>query len=175
MSMLLSLIFLRKARYSRRRSRSLAGMMWLSAYFVRVTQRDDSEVYLMNIDKFRKVRPIRCDLTTSDVSLILSDTAPFFCRGGTCLFVALLKNGLTVHCEIYIQERDLTNSLIQEAKKYYYHHKLSFPNQKDLYTAANELLHRTKQKVYSSQYSKDDYLINLPHASTIKYKKYIHH
>ena len=30
-----------------------------------------------------------------------------------------------------------------------------FPNQKDLYTVPNDLLHRTKQKVYPSQYSKD--------------------
>ena len=62
----------------------------------------------------------------------------------------------TVHRDIYVQQRDLTNSLIQEAKKDYYHHKLSVPNQKDLYTVANELLHRTKQKVFPSQFSKDE-------------------
>ena len=66
------------------------------------------------------------------------------------------RTRLTVHHEIYTQQRDLTNSLIQEAKKDYYHNKLSVPNQKDLYTVANDLLHRTKQKVYPSQYPKDE-------------------
>ena len=58
------------------------------------------------------------------------------------------RTSLTVHRDIYVQQRDLTKSLTQEAKKNYYHHKLSVPNQKDLYTVANELLHRTKQKVF---------------------------
>ena len=65
------------------------------------------------------------------------------------------RTSLTVHRDIYVQQCDLTNSLIQEAKKDYYHHKLSGPNQKNLYTVANELLHRKKQKVFPSQFSKD--------------------
>ena len=66
------------------------------------------------------------------------------------------RTSLTVHRDIYVQQRDLTNSLIQEANKDHYHQKLSVPNQKDLYTFANELLHRTKQRVFPSQFSKDE-------------------
>ena len=80
---------------------------------------------------------------------------------------------LTVHRDIYVQQCDLTNILIQEAKKDYYHHKLSGPNQKNLYTVANELLHRKKYFHHSSL--ETNYLTNLPHSLTIKYKKYIHH
>ena len=66
------------------------------------------------------------------------------------------RTRLTVHRKIYIQQRDLTNSLIREAKKNYYHNMLAVPNHIYLYTVANDLLHRTKQKIYPSQYSKDE-------------------
>ena len=59
-----------------------------------------------------------------------------------------IRTSLTLHREIYIQQRDLTNSLIQEAKKDYYHNKLLVPNHKDLYAVANELLLCTKHKVH---------------------------
>ena len=56
------------------------------------------------------------------------------------------KSKLTVHREMYTHQRDLTNELCDKAKKTYYHDKLSVRDQNQLYTVANNLLHRSKVK-----------------------------
>ena len=47
---------------------------------------------------------------------------------------------------MYTHQRDLTNELCDKAKKTYYHDKLSVRDQKQLYTVANNFLHRSKAK-----------------------------
>ena len=66
------------------------------------------------------------------------------------------KTKLTVHREMYTHQRDLTNELCDKAKKTYYHDKLSVRDQKQLYTVANNLLHRSKAKTLPTHSSAEE-------------------
>ena len=57
------------------------------------------------------------------------------------------KMQLIAHRQIVVEQRNLVTNLCQEAKKAYYQDRLCLHDRRELYSVANELLHRDKANV----------------------------